>query len=476
MRLVHRDRRAAARVPVGEGYRGSGKTCLRFTAEHDEVRDAIRKHKLMSIRLLRCLRMRSTDGCASCRPAINYYLYRPGLAGAGRSHPPVNDACTRTSRGRTSGHPGCGGRTNASSCGLADVVASTDPNGEGHRRAAHRSPRREEAGHARRVADLDMPSGHAYAKALRTVKTCVGSEWCRYGTQDSTAMGKALERALWRMYAPHKVKLAVSGCPRNCAESGIKDVGVIAVESGWEIYVAGNGGIKTEVAQFMVKVQTSADVLSSSRRVLEPYRQEVSIRAHRSFRRGVGLDYVKRRIARRRGTAGIVGATAVCARRRADPWHQPREAGVDCGNTLRSMCLMNGWIEICALADIRVSVRASCSAAAQFRSRCFARARTRCCAARSLPASRRTVVAGLVAGDRVVCPLHGWTIELPAPGRRARRGLRAGLCGRVAGWACALREADLAAVDSVVPRRRGPSVLSIIHKRHWAPADAGMTH
>ena len=69
-------------------------------------------------------------------------------------------------------------------------------------------------------------------------------------------MGKELERALWRMYAPHKVKLAVSGCPRNCAESGIKDVGVIGVDSGWEIYVAGNGGIKTEVAQFLVKVKT----------------------------------------------------------------------------------------------------------------------------------------------------------------------------------------------------------------------------
>ena len=79
--------------------------------------------------------------------------------------------------------------------------------------------------------DIGMPSGHAYAKALRTVKTCVGSEWCRFGTQDSTQMGKDLERALWRMQAPHKVKLAVSGCPRNCAESGIKDVGVIGVDS-----------------------------------------------------------------------------------------------------------------------------------------------------------------------------------------------------------------------------------------------------
>jgi nitrite reductase (NADH) large subunit len=109
--------------------------------------------------------------------------------------------------------------------------------------------------------DIGMPSGHAYAKALRTVKTCVGSEWCRMGTQDSTQMGKDLERAMWRMYAPHKVKFAVSGCPRNCAEAGIKDVGIIGVDSGWEMYVAGNGGIKTEVAHFFTKLKTAEEVL-----------------------------------------------------------------------------------------------------------------------------------------------------------------------------------------------------------------------
>ncbi len=134
-------------------------------------------------------------------------------------------------------------------------------------------------------ADLGMPSGHAYAKALRTVKTCVGSEWCRFGTQDSTDMGQRLERALWRMYAPHKVKLAVSGCPRNCAESGIKDVGVIGVESGWEIYVAGNGGIKTEVAQFLVKVKTAEEVLEHCGRVPAALsRGRLVSRAHRALR------------------------------------------------------------------------------------------------------------------------------------------------------------------------------------------------
>ena len=146
-------------------------------------------------------------------------------------------------------------------------------------------------------ADLDMPSGHAYAKALRTVKTCVGSEWCRFGVQDSTRMGVDLEQAFAKMYAPHKVKLAVSGCPRNCAESGIKDVGVIGVESGWEIYVAGNGGIKTEVAQFLCKVRTSAEVLEYSGAFLQLYREEARYldrTVHWVAR--VGLDYVKKRV------------------------------------------------------------------------------------------------------------------------------------------------------------------------------------
>jgi nitrite reductase (NADH) large subunit len=144
---------------------------------------------------------------------------------------------------------------------------------------------------------LDMPSGHAYAKALRTVKTCVGSEWCRFGTQDSTAMGKSLERAMWRMQAPHKVKLAVSGCPRNCAESGIKDVGVIGVDSGWELYVGGNGGIKTEVAQFFCKVKTAEEVLEYAGAFLQLYREEAwYLERTVHYLARVGLDHAKQRV------------------------------------------------------------------------------------------------------------------------------------------------------------------------------------
>jgi len=146
-------------------------------------------------------------------------------------------------------------------------------------------------------ADLDMPSGHAYGKALRTVKTCVGSEFCRFGTQNSTQMGIDLEKMLFGMSAPHKVKLAVSGCPRNCAESGIKDIGVIAVDSGWEIYVAGNGGIKTEVAQFLCKVKTADEVLEYAGAFLQIYREEARYldrTVHWVAR--VGLDYVKQKV------------------------------------------------------------------------------------------------------------------------------------------------------------------------------------
>jgi nitrite reductase (NADH) large subunit len=179
--------------------------------------------------------------------------------------------------------------------------------------------------------DLDMPSGHAYAKALRTVKTCVGSEWCRFGTQDSTRMGQELERALWRMYAPHKVKLAVSGCPRNCAESGIKDVGVIGVDSGWEIHVAGNGGIKTEVAQFLCKVKTHEEVLEYAGAFLQLYREEgwyLERTVH--FVGRVGLDYVKKRVLDdAEGRLALWERLQFSLDGEPDPWHEPVRAGVD---------------------------------------------------------------------------------------------------------------------------------------------------
>jgi nitrite reductase (NADH) large subunit len=103
----------------------------------------------------------------------------------------------------------------------------------------------------RRLVDGGMESGHAYGKALRTVKSCVGSTWCRYGQQDSVDMAVNIEKRYRGLRAPHKIKMAVSGCARECAEAQSKDVGVIATEKGWNLYVCGNGGMSPRHAQLL---------------------------------------------------------------------------------------------------------------------------------------------------------------------------------------------------------------------------------
>ncbi|HKV20120.1 MAG TPA: nitrite reductase large subunit NirB [Mycobacterium sp.] len=103
----------------------------------------------------------------------------------------------------------------------------------------------------RRLVDGGMESGHAYGKALRTVKSCVGSDWCRYGQQDSVQMAIDLELRYRGLRAPHKIKMGVSGCARECAEARSKDVGVIATENGWNLYVGGNGGMTPRHAELL---------------------------------------------------------------------------------------------------------------------------------------------------------------------------------------------------------------------------------
>ena len=125
-------------------------------------------------------------------------------------------------------------------------------------------------------ADLNaagMVSGHAYSKGLRTVKTCVGTDFCRFGTQDSTGLGIKLEKMLWGSWTPHKVKLAVSGCPRNCSEATCKDVGIICVDSGYEISIAGAAGMELKQTQALVKVTTEQEVMDYTVAVIQLYRE-----------------------------------------------------------------------------------------------------------------------------------------------------------------------------------------------------------
>jgi nitrite reductase (NADH) large subunit len=122
-----------------------------------------------------------------------------------------------------------------------------------------------------RVIDAGMESGHAYGKALRTVKSCVGETWCRYGVQDSTSMAIALELRYRGLRSPHKLKMAVSGCTRECAEARSKDVGVIATEKGWNLYVCGNGGSRPRHADLLATDLTDDELLRAIDRFLAYY-------------------------------------------------------------------------------------------------------------------------------------------------------------------------------------------------------------
>ena len=272
---------------------------------HEEVRAAIREHKLLSIPdTMKFMEWRTPNGCASCRPALNYYLIStwPKEAADDPQSRFINERAHANIQkdGTFSVVPRMwGGLTNAGElrriADVADKYQVPMIRVTGGQRIDLFGIKKEDL--PRVWADLDMPSGYAYGKALRTVKTCVGSEFCRFGTQNSTRMGIDLEKTFWKMWAPHKVKLAVSGCPRNCAEAAIKDVGIIGVDSGWEIHIAGNGGIKTEVAQFFAKVKTAEEVLEYSGAFLQLYREEARYldRTVHWVQR-VGLDYVKARV------------------------------------------------------------------------------------------------------------------------------------------------------------------------------------
>ncbi|KAF1722266.1 nitrite reductase large subunit NirB [Pseudoxanthomonas wuyuanensis] len=293
---------------LGSNFQETPKTkavCACTDRTHGEVRQAIREHKLLTHQAVYAfLEWRSPNGCATCRPAINYYLISTWPREA------VDDPQSRFINERAHANiqkdgtfsviPQMkGGVTNASElrriADVADKYAVPMVKVTGGQRIDLLGVKKEDLVDVWK--DLGMKSGHAYGKSIRTVKTCVGSEFCRFGTQNSTQMGIDLETMLANMWSPHKVKLAVSGCPRNCAESGIKDVGIIAVDSGWEIHIGGNGGIKTEVAQFLVKVKTSDEVKQYTGAFLQLYREEayyLDRTVHYIDR--VGMDYIRKRV------------------------------------------------------------------------------------------------------------------------------------------------------------------------------------
>jgi nitrite reductase (NADH) large subunit len=275
---------------------------------HDEVRKAIVSLELKTMDAVRSeLGWHSHDGCAKCRPALNYYLLCAWPAEYvddsqsrfinERVHANIQKDGTYSVVPRMWG----GVTTPAELRAIADVADKFQiPTVKvtGGQRIDLLGVRKDQLPAV--WADLNkagMVSGHAYAKGLRTVKTCVGSEWCRFGTQDSTGLGIKLEKLMWGTWTPHKFKLAVSGCPRNCAEATIKDLGVICVEAGYDIVVGGNGGIELRGTDPLCRVATEAEVLEYAGAFLQIYREEGHyLERTAPWVERVGMAYVKARV------------------------------------------------------------------------------------------------------------------------------------------------------------------------------------
>ncbi len=318
-----------------ERREGEPPVCGCTGATHAEVRRVIKAEEITRMdALMERLGWRTEDGCAKCRPALNYYLL---AAWPGRYR---DDARSRFVNERV--------HANIQRDGTFSVVPriwggiTTPDELRAIADAADKyAVRTVKITGGQRIdllgiAKADLPaiwadlnaaglvSGHAYAKGVRTVKTCVGSEWCRFGVQDSTTLGQRLERTLWAAWAPHKFKLAVSGCPRNCAEATIKDFGVVAVESGFELHVAGNGGMKVRATDRLCHVRTPDEVLEYAAAFLQLYREEAFYGKERTAHwvERVGIEYVRRRL-----VEDDVGRRALRARfeesqrfSQSDPW------------------------------------------------------------------------------------------------------------------------------------------------------------
>ncbi len=275
--------------------------CTELT--HEEVRTGIRKLGLKDHDDVRkSLNWKTEDGCAVCRQATNYYLLC--------EIPGYNDPESRFINERAHGNIQKDGtysvvpRMFGGMCTPNDLRAIADVADKfkvpemkvtGGQRIDMFGIKKEDLPAVwKDLGEAGFVSGHAYGKAMRTCKTCIGDSWCRMGTQDSTSLGVKLEELTWGSWMPHKYKLAVSGCPRNCAEATIKDFGVVCVDSGYEIHVGGNGGIKVRVTDFLVKLDTEEEVLEYCAAFSQFYREDAHyLERTAPWIERVGLDKIK---------------------------------------------------------------------------------------------------------------------------------------------------------------------------------------
>ncbi|WP_166242879.1 nitrite reductase large subunit NirB [Paenibacillus turpanensis] len=301
----------------------------------DEIVAAIREKKLTHVReVMHVLGWKDQEGCSKCRPALNYYL---GMVWP-EEHEDERDSRFVNERLHANiqkdGSFGViprmyGGVTTPAElrkiANVAEKYGVEMVKVTGGQRIDLLGVSKEQLPAI--WADLGMPSGFGYAKSLRTVKTCVGSQFCRFGTQDSIAMGILLEKRYEQINMPAKFKMAVNGCPRNCAESGTKDIGIVGNDGGWEIYVGGNGGIKLRAADLLCKVKTDEELIAICDAFMQYYREQAKYGERTSdFVERVGLETVRAAILDDATEFAALGerlAEALAGRK--DPWAEVLE-------------------------------------------------------------------------------------------------------------------------------------------------------
>ncbi|WP_336068866.1 nitrite reductase large subunit NirB [Nitratireductor rhodophyticola] len=274
-------------LTLGDTYNPAAVTpvCGCTDLGHDEVRRLIRAKRLKTIpAVMQELEWKTSCGCAKCRPALNYYLvsdwpdeyaddYQSRFINE-RVHANIQKDGTYSVVPRMWG----GVTSSAELRAIADVVDRFDIPAvkvTGGQRIDMLGIRKQDLPAVwAELGKAGFVSGHAYAKGLRTVKTCVGSDWCRFGTQDSTGLGIRIEKFMWGSWTPAKVKMAVSGCPRNCAEATCKDVGVICVESGFEIHFAGAAGLDIKGTEKLGLVRSEDEALEHIVALVQMYREQ----------------------------------------------------------------------------------------------------------------------------------------------------------------------------------------------------------
>jgi nitrite reductase (NADH) large subunit len=172
-------------------------------------------------------------------------------------------------------------------------------------------------------AELGMPSGQAYTKGVRMVKTCVGTEFCRFGTQDAITTGIELETRLENLFTPHKTKMAVVGCPRNCAEATVKDIGLIGQDGSWQVVVGGAAGKGVRKADLLVTVETSDQAIEAAELFFQYYRETASyLERTYDFVERLGMEKVRRDTvyATPEVRAGLLGRLRKSKDRSTDAW------------------------------------------------------------------------------------------------------------------------------------------------------------